>query len=179
MRIIAGEWRGRSIEAPQGVMTRPTADRVRETLFSMLASRLGSFEDLRVADLFAGSGALGFEALSRGAQAATFVETDPGATAAIRRNADKLGASSRVTTIPGSALALPRSDPFDLIFADPPYAPSSGNAALRSVLASGWLAKGGWISIETSREDALDPRELVLEAERQVGRARITLLRRP
>ncbi|NUQ17301.1 MAG: 16S rRNA (guanine(966)-N(2))-methyltransferase RsmD, partial [Sphingomonas sp.] len=71
MRIIAGEWRGRSIEAPPGSGTRPTADRVRETLFSMLASRLGSFEDLRVADLFAGSGALGFAALSRGAESVT------------------------------------------------------------------------------------------------------------
>jgi len=67
MRIIAGEWRGRRLQAPPGVETRPTADRVRETLFSMLASRLGSFESLRVADLFAGSGALGLEALSRGA----------------------------------------------------------------------------------------------------------------
>ena len=91
MRIIAGEWRGRPIEAPPGLATRPTADRVRETLFSMLASRLGSFEDLRVADLFAGSGALGLEALSRGAATAAFVENDPAAAAVIRRNADKLG----------------------------------------------------------------------------------------
>src|SRR5262249_15359418 len=91
MRIIAGEWRGRRVEAPSGSNTRPTGDRVRETLFSMLASRIGSFEDLRVADLFAGSGALGFEALSRGAASATFVESDPVAAAAIRRNADQLG----------------------------------------------------------------------------------------
>ena len=76
VRIIAGAWRGRPLEAPPGMGTRPTADRVRETLFSMLASRLGSFEDLRVADLFAGSGALGLEALSRGAASATFVEND-------------------------------------------------------------------------------------------------------
>ena len=75
--------------------TRPTADRVRETLFSMLASRLGSFEELRVADLFAGSGALGFEALSRGAASAIFVENDPKAAAAIRRNADALGAGEK------------------------------------------------------------------------------------
>src|SRR4051812_39423159 len=122
MRIIAGAWRGRTIEAPPGQGTRPTADRVRETLFSMLASRLGSFEDLAIADLFAGSGALGFEALSRGAASATFVERDPAAAAAIRRNADKLGAADRVRILGGSALALPRSDPFDLIFADPPYA---------------------------------------------------------
>ena len=89
MRIIAGEWRGRPIEAPPGTATRPTADRVRETLFSMLASRLGIFEELRVADLFAGSGALGFEALSRGAAIATFVESDATAAAAIRRNAEQ------------------------------------------------------------------------------------------
>ena len=87
MRIIAGEWRGRPLEAPPGAATRPTADRVRETLFSMLASRLGSFGDLKVADLFAGSGALGFEALSRGAASATFVESNSAATAVIRKNA--------------------------------------------------------------------------------------------
>ena len=129
MRIIAGEWRGRQIEAPPGNATRPTGDRVRETLFSMLASRLGSFEDLRVADLFAGSGALGFEALSRGAASATFVESDAGAAAAIRRNAERLGASERARIIAGSALTLPRSEPFDLIFADPPYAIGSGTDA--------------------------------------------------
>src|SRR3954451_19155353 len=130
MRIIAGEWRGRSIEAPPGLATRPTADRVRETLFSMLTSRLGSFEDLRVADLFAGSGALGLEALSRGAASATFVECEPKAVAAIRRNADKLGAPAEILT--GSAFALPRSEPFDLIFADPPYAPGSGTALVQA-----------------------------------------------
>jgi 16S rRNA (guanine966-N2)-methyltransferase len=91
VRIIAGEWRGRRLQSPPGLDTRPTADRVRETLFSMLASRLGSFEGLRVADLFAGSGALGFEALSRGAAFACFVENDSKAAAAIKRNADDLG----------------------------------------------------------------------------------------
>ena len=108
VRIIAGAWRGRPIEAPPGQATRPTGDRVRETLFSMLTSRLGSFEDLRVADLFAGSGALGLEALSRGAARVTFVERDAQAAAAIRRNADKLGATDRVRILSGSALALPR-----------------------------------------------------------------------
>src|SRR6476659_6176111 len=117
MRIIAGKWRGRPSEAPPGQATRPTADRVRETLFSMLASRIGSFEDLRVADLFAGSGALGLEALSRGAASATFVENDAKAAAAIRRNSGKLGAEDRVRVIAASALALPPSEPFDLIFA--------------------------------------------------------------
>ena len=76
MRIIAGQWRGRTLIAPKGDTTRPTADRTRETLFSMLTSRLGSFRDIRVADLFAGTGALGLEALSRGAAECTFVEQD-------------------------------------------------------------------------------------------------------
>src|ERR1051326_6938779 len=113
MRIIAGEWRGRVIEAPPGQATRPTADRVRETLFSMLVSRIGSFDGLRVADLFAGSGALGLEALSRGAASAAFVDSDPQAMAAIRRNAEKLGAAERIRLVPNSAIALPRSQPFD------------------------------------------------------------------
>jgi 16S rRNA (guanine966-N2)-methyltransferase len=176
VRIIAGKWRGRALEAPRGLDTRPTADRVRETLFSMLASRLGSFEDLRVADLFAGSGALGLEALSRGAASATFVETDPGAAAIIRRNAERLGIVIQV--IGGSALALPRSDPFDLIFADPPYAPGSGTQVVEAVLRAGWLAPGGWMSVETGRDDAVGPGELLIDITRVVGRARLTLLRR-
>jgi 16S rRNA (guanine966-N2)-methyltransferase len=179
MRIIAGEWRGRAIETPPGRSTRPTADRVRESLFSMLASRLGSFEDLRVADLFAGSGALGLEALSRGAGAATFVEAERDAVAAIRRNAGKLGASERVRIIIGSALALPRSEAFDLIFADPPYEAGSGTAVVRSIIDADWLASGGWLSVETERGQAVDPQDFVINAARDVGRARLTLLRRP
>jgi 16S rRNA (guanine966-N2)-methyltransferase len=178
MRIIAGTWRGRTIEAPPGQATRPTADRVRETLFSMLASRLGSFEELRVADLFAGSGALGFEALSRGAAQVTFVEGDATASAAIRRNAEKLGAADRVQIVGGSALMLPRSQPFDLIFADPPYLARSGTAVVQAVAKAAWLAPGGWISVETSRGDSVEPGDLEIDTERDVGRARLTLLRR-
>ncbi|MFL6759342.1 16S rRNA (guanine(966)-N(2))-methyltransferase RsmD [Sphingomonas sp.] len=177
MRIIAGKWRGHAIDAPPGLDTRPTADRVRETLFSMLASRLGTFEGLRVADLFAGSGALGLEALSRGAASATFVENNPNAAAVIRRNAQKLAASVHV--LGGSALALPRAEPFDLILADPPYSTGSGSAVIASVERADWLAPGGWMSIETSRNDSVDAGDLILDATRAVGRARLTLLRRP
>lgn len=177
MRIIAGIWRGRSLEAPPGLVTRPTADRVRETLFSMLASRLGSFEDLRVADLFAGSGALGLEALSRGAASATFVESDRNAAQFIRRNAQKLGASVQILT--RSALVLPKSNPFDLIFADPPYTPGSGSAVVDAVMKADWLADGGWMSVETSCDDEVDAGRLVVDAVRDLGRARLTLLRRP
>jgi len=179
MRIIAGEWRGRAIEAPSGRSTRPTADRVRETLFSMLSSRLGSFDDLRVADLFAGSGALGLEALSRGAASATFVEADAAAAVAIRRNLEKLGATDRARVIAGSALALPRSEAFDLIFADPPYSPGSGSAAVRSIADAAWLAPGGWLSVETQRGETVDLGDLELDSARDLGRARLTLLRRP
>ena len=179
MRIIAGAWRGRPLEAPPGESTRPTADRVRETLFSMLVSRLGSFEDLRVADLFAGSGALGLEALSRGAGSATFVESDARAAATIKRNAERLAASERARVMGGSALSLPRAEPFDLIFADPPYGPGSGSAAVAAVVQAEWLAPGGWLSVETSRTDEVDPGDLAAEVVRDVGRARLTLLRRP
>ena len=178
MRIIAGEWRGRPIEAAPGLATRPTADRVRETLFSMLASRLGSFEELRVADLFAGSGALGLEALSRGAASATFVESDATAARVLRRNLEKLGANDRAQIIGSSAIALPRSDPFDLIFADPPYAPGSGTSVVQAVVVAEWLAPGGWMSVETSRGDRVEPGPLTVEATRDIGRARLTLLRR-
>jgi 16S rRNA (guanine966-N2)-methyltransferase len=97
--------------------------------------------------------------------------------AAIRRNAEKLGAEA--TILSGSALALPRSRRFDLILADPPYAAGSGTAILQSILAADWLAPGGWISIETSRTDNVESSGLEIDAVRDVGRARLTLLRRP
>lgn len=177
MRIIAGRWRGRKLVAPPGSATRPTADRTRETLFNMLASRLGSFEGLRVADLYAGSGALGFEALSRGAAAATFVETGAAARKAIADNARALDVE--VTSSAHSALSLPPGSAFDLIFADPPYATGSGTAVARAVEAARWLVPGGWLAIETARGDAVDPGSLGVEAERDSARARLTLLRLP
>jgi 16S rRNA (guanine966-N2)-methyltransferase len=143
----------------------------------MLASRMGGFDELRVADLFAGSGALGFEAMSRGAAATTFVEKDAVAIGVIRRNAAKLGAD--VEILPGSALSLPRGKRFDLILADPPYDQGHADTLVRSVLAADWLTPGGWMSIETSRADQVDPGALVIDTVRDVGRARLTLLRRP
>ena len=179
MRIIAGAWRGRPLTAPAGSTTRPTADRVRETLFSMLVSRLGAFEDLRVADLFAGSGALGFEALSRGAAEAVFVDQDPAAIAAIRANADRLAAADRVRVIGGSGLKLPKGGPFDVVFADPPYTPGSGSAAVAAVEETGWLNPGGWMSVETARGETVETSRFTIEAVRDVGRARLTLLHYP
>lgn len=178
MRIIAGQWRGRKLTAPKGQSTRPTADRTRETLFSMLASRLGSFDDFRVADLYAGSGALGLEALSRGAAHATFVETDREAIKSIEANVAAFGAASKAAVRNMSADNLPKSHPFDLIFADPPYQPGSGTTVAAAVARSGWLPAGGWMAIETQRGEAVTPPEgWEIDAERDVGRARLTILR--
>lgn len=178
MRIVAGEWRGRKVVTPVGRSTRPTADRTRETLFSMLASRLGSFEDFRVADLYAGSGALGLEALSRGAAHATFVETDREALKAIEANLSAFGAASRAAIRSMSADNLPKSHPFDLVLADPPYEPGSGTAVAAAVAKSGWLPPGGWMAIETQKGDAVEPPDSwEIDAERDVGRARLTILR--
>lgn len=179
MRIIAGQFRGRILDAPPGLATRPTADRVREALFSMLLSRIGSFEGLRVADLYAGSGALGLEAISRGAAHATFVESGPRASRAIKHNAERLGVLDRVRVFGGSATALPPSGPFDLIFADPPYQAGSGSQVARAVAGADWLASGGWMAVETAKRDRVDPLGYSIEVEREIGRARITLLRRP
>ena len=176
MRIIAGAWRGRKLVAPKGQQTRPTADRTRETLFSMLTSRLGSFEDLRVADLYAGSGALGLEALSRGAGQCTFVENDRAAVEAIRANAASLGAIG-TDVMAMSAARLPNATPFHLILADPPYAEGSGSVVVAAVITANWLAPGGWMAVETERGVRVDPGPLTIEAERDTGRARLTLLR--
>jgi 16S rRNA (guanine966-N2)-methyltransferase len=144
----------------------------------MLASRLGSFEGLKVADLYAGSGALGFEALSRGAEHATFVETDRAALKAIEVNAKALGPNDRIAVRAISATSLPAGQPFDLVFADPPYEPGSGTAVARAVANAGWLADGGWMAVETHRGDAVTPPEgWVIDTERDVGRAQLTILR--
>lgn len=177
MRIIAGEWRGRRLAAPPGQATRPTADRTRETLFSMLASRIGSFAGLAVADLYAGSGALGLEALSRGAAHCTFVESERAALDAIRANLAALGAADRVTVLACSATRLPPVGPFDLVLADPPYAPGSGGAAVAAAAAAGWLAEGGWMAVESARGEDVAPGPFTIDAGRDSGRARLTLLR--
>jgi 16S rRNA (guanine966-N2)-methyltransferase len=117
MRIVAGEFKGRRLRMPRGAPTRPTADRVREALFSMLGDVTGA----RVLDLYAGSGALGIEALSRGAESAVFVERDARAAAAIQANLDAIGADGEVSR--QDALAFVRRDgrSYDLVFCDPPY----------------------------------------------------------
>ena len=178
MRIIAGEWRGRTLIAPKGDATRPTADRTRETLFSMLTSRLGSFDGLSVADLFAGSGALGFEALSRGAQSCLFVEQDPAATTAIRANMHALDARTRSIVQAGSVMSLgPAKTPHDLIMLDPPYDTGAGQVALDRLHRLGWIGTQSWVSLEVRAREKVDLKAFVVDAERQVGKAKLVLLR--
>lgn len=180
LRIIAGEWRGRKLTAPAGDTTRPTADRTRETLFSMLVSRIGTFEGLAAADLFAGSGALGLEALSRGAASCIFVEQDAAAIRALRSNIAALRAAPQCDVRASSVLALgPAKAPLDLILLDPPYHSGAGSVALDKLARLGWIGEGTWISLETAFDEEPKVKGLEAVADRKVGKARITLLRKP
>lgn len=178
LRIIAGEWRGRKLQTPPGDATRPTAGRTRETLFSMLTSRLGSFEGLFVADLFAGSGALGLEALSRGAAEAVFVEQEAAALQALGANIAALRAQARCDVRAASVTALgPVARAADLLLLDPPYETGAGPVALDRLKRLGWIAPSAWIAVETSRREQLAVKGFTLDATRDVGKARLHLLR--
>jgi len=145
MRIIAGRFKGKTLDAPKGLNTRPTSDRVREALFNVLehGAPAVDFEGARVLDLFAGSGALGLEALSRGARYGLFIEDYAGARGAIRRNVEAMGLTGitkiwrRDATKLGPAGNLA---PFDLIFCDPPYGKGLGERALASAVEGQWIA---------------------------------------
>ena len=178
MRIIGGDWRRRQLKAPPGDATRPTADRVRETLFSMLASRIGSFDGLSVADLFAGSGALGLEALSRGAEHCLFVENDAAAVKALKDNIATLDAQRRSSVQAASVLQLgPAKEPTDLILLDPPYGTAAGQVALDRLARLGWVGPSTWVSLETAHDEEIKLRTYEIESERKVGKAKLTLLR--
>lgn len=173
MRVIAGSFKGRRLQAPAGRRARPTADRVREALFSML----GPVEGLRVLDLFAGSGALGIEALSRGAAAAVFVDSDPRAVAAIRRNIEPLGAEARA--VRRDALAFLGSwegPPFELVLVDPPYSSADRLARPLSERLRAVAAEGALIVTESDKQAPLEL-QLPLERERAYGRTRIAIHR--
>jgi 16S rRNA (guanine966-N2)-methyltransferase len=172
VRVVAGAYRGRRIEAPQGRATRPTSDRVREALFSIL----GPIEGVRVLDLFAGSGALGIEALSRGADEAVFVDSDARAVAAVRRNLDALGADAAVYRRDAFAWLGGASGAFDLVFADPPYSSASRTAGRLSELLPPLLTD---ISLTVTESDKRDPLLLAMPLidERIYGDTRIAIHR--
>jgi len=151
-RIIGGTAGGRRLETPRGQTTRPTSDRVREALFSAIESRTGSLDGLRFLDLYAGSGAVGLEAWSRGAGVVTMVEQDRRTASLISRNAVALGfAKARV--VAGSVatvLAASPAAPYDLVFSDPPYPTSDEDVAadLVALVAHGWLVPGALVVVE-------------------------------
>src|SRR5688500_12874885 len=178
LRIIAGDWRRRQLSAPPGEATRPTADRTRETLFAMLTSRLGDFQGLAVADLFAGSGALGLEALSRGAASCLFVEQDPAAIRALRANIAALRAQQQCEVRAGSVMQLgPAQAPPDLMLLDPPLHGGAGGVALERLHGLGWIGAGTWVALETALDEKVVVKALAIETERKVGMAKLNLLR--
>lgn len=177
MRIIAGRWRGRALAVPPGEATRPTADRAREALFSMLTSRLGRFDDLAVADVFAGTGALGLEALSRGAARCAFVEQDKAAVAVLRANIARLGAEAEVLPCPVAALG-PARRACDLLLFDPPYGSGGAGALLERLTRLGWATPAAWAGIETAHDETVSAAGWALDAERRHGKAKLSLLRR-
>jgi 16S rRNA (guanine966-N2)-methyltransferase len=156
--------------------TRPSADRTREALFSMLISRLGSFEGLAVVDLFAGTGALGLEALSRGATSCTFVEQDSAALDVLRINCAMLGVKGDIRAQAVNTLG-PAHRPCNLMMMDPPYAMRAGVPTLERLARLGWLAPGALASVEGERGEAVTPQGFTIETERQYGKAKLTLLR--
>ncbi len=149
-RIIAGTARGRRLRVPKGESTRPTTDRVREAMFASLDHALGGFAGRRVLDLYAGSGALGLEAASRGAERVVLVERDRAAAALIRGNSAVVsGSDIDVVAVGVTTFLAGAPEPFDLVLADPPY--SLGADELRGVLArltTGWLAAGAVVMVE-------------------------------
>ena len=181
MRIIAGAFRGRRLasvgKGDAGAHLRPTSDRVRESLFNVLA-HLDGFDGARVLDLFAGTGALGLEALSRGAAHVTFVENGRAGQALIRENIALTGSVAQTRLVTRDATRLGPCDdaPATLVFLDPPYGKQLGEPALASAVAGGWIAPGARIVWEEA--GALDPPEgFVLEDRRRYGDTHVTLLR--
>jgi len=175
MRIIAGEWRRRVLKAPQGDATRPTGDRTREALFSILTSRLGSFEGLAVADIFAGSGALGLEAQSRGAAFCTFIDQDRDAVRAIKANIEMLGAKGEVLPIAVSGIG-PARRAYDLLMFDPPYGSGGAGALLEKMTRLGWAAPSAWATIETRKDEQVSADGWALDTERTYGIAKLSVL---
>lgn len=158
MRIIGGAWRGRRLHAPPGAATRPTSDRVRQALFDMLlharwAGR-GALEGAAVLDAFAGTGALGLEALSRGAATATFLERDRAALAALRANVAACGAGDRTRVLDADALWPPSPGaPAALVFLDPPYGENLVPRAVAALAGAGWLAPDALLVAEVGRDE--------------------------
>src|SRR5262245_2294467 len=186
MRIVGGKHRGRKIEAPPGPDVRPTSDRAREALFNILIH--GHLSDdgtsplpgARVLDAFAGSGALGLEALSRGADHALFIDSDAKACAAIRANAKALGETGSITVIPADATKPPPCPgaPCSIVFLDPPYGRDRAAPALAALAARGWIADDAVCIVELAIDDGITlPRGFALIDDRHYGKARLLIVK--
>jgi 16S rRNA (guanine966-N2)-methyltransferase len=180
VRIVAGTWRGRGLIAPQGAATRPTADRVRQAVFDMLLHAAWggreSVEGARALDVFAGTGAFGLEALSRGAAHATFIEHDRAALAALRANIAACRALDRSTILAVDALAVPPGEAASLVFLDPPYRHDLVPRAIARLHVAGRIAPGALLIAETARAES-PPTSGPLLAERSHGAARLSIWR--
>ena len=183
VRIVGGAFRGRVLMAPTGRVTRPTADRVREALFDILVSAAlaegkGDLDGIAVLDVFAGSGALGFEALSRGAARAAFIETEANALKVLGENIRKLGVADRATLLRFDATAPPKaSAAYDLVMLDPPYRSGLVGPALSALLKRGWIAPAASIVVEVAAgEPFAPPDDFAITDERKYGAARLVFL---
>lgn len=183
MRIVGGKNKGHSLLGPSGAGTRPTSDRVRESIFNILAHGIDGFtlEEARVMDLFAGTGALGFEALSRGARFCQFVDESVEARGVIRRNADALGVIGQCKIWRRDATRLgpcaPQT-PFDLIFVDPPYGKGMGEKALAAIIEGHWLSPAGVVMLEEAEKAAVgDVAGLALLDQRSYGETQVRFYR--
>ena len=179
MRIVAGQWRGRTLSAPPGTTTRPTADRVRQALFDMLlhapwAGR-ACIDDAEVLDVFAGTGAIGLESLSRGAARVTFIEQDRAALVALRANIAACRAEARCHVLAMDVARVPTGPTASLVFLDPPYGQGLVDSALNRLRAANRIAQGTLIVAETGRDEPALPVEPL--AERTHGAARVTVWR--
>ena len=182
MRIVGGKFRGRPLQAPEGKATRPTSDRVRESIFNRLEHGVPDFtiEGTRVLDLFAGTGALGLEALSRGARNLLSIDDSEAARGLIRRNADSLGVIGQVKLWRRDAAKLgpcaPMS-PFELVFIDPPYGKGLADKALAALVAGSWLAPEAVVVVEESTKADLDvPAPFTTINDSQYGETRVLTL---
>jgi len=181
MRIVGGRFRGRALAAPKSQAIRPTSDRLRESLFNVLAHAYdGSVEGARVLDLFSGTGALGLEALSRGAAFVLFVDDGTEARALIRGNVDALGAAGATRIFRRDATRLGPAhplQPFSLVFLDPPYGKGLAERALISAREGGWLAPEALVIVEEAAEARFSPPEGFGEIERRdYGDSQLTFM---
>lgn len=183
MRIVAGRFKGAQLATPRSQATRPTSDRLRETVFNILAHGIGlDLDGLRVLDLFAGTGALGFEAVSRGARHCTFIEDAVEARGVIRRNMETLGLNGVAKILRRDATHLGDAgtiEPFDLVFADPPYGKGLGEKALASAAAGGWIKPGTVCVLEERAGVHIEQPEGFEELDRRTaGDSQVIFLRR-